>query len=314
MLGIVILNYNTAKLTADCINSIMNTYKGAFKIYIVDGGSTDDSVIILEDAYRESEIIKIIQLNKNYGFSYGNNRGAEIAIKEGCRKILITNSDIIFYENAIENLILTFEKYESTALVFPCVYNTGDILQSVDIVIKKRSWLDILIYENIFSKFVPKAIKKRTRRPVEECMEETQSFYFEGCCFLVDSIKFCEVDMLDENIFLYGEESILSEKIIRKNYKMYYIPDSKVLHLKGASSEGITRAERSYICLKSKLYFWYKYKKFPKILDWITVKAGLLILRVRYRKIEGITQLHYRYKIELLSYMEELHKQKRILI
>jgi len=314
MLGIVILNYNTANLTANCIKSIIDTYNGEFRIYVIDGGSTDDSATILKNLYKGSNIIKIIQIYENRGFSYGNNRGAEIAIKEGCTKILISNSDIIFYKDAIPNLMDTFQRHKDTALVFPCVYNKGDMFQSNDIVIKRRSWLDILIYENIFSNFIPKAIKNKAKQPIEECIGDTQSFYFEGCCFLVDSLKFYEVEMLDENIFLYGEESILSEKFVEKNYKMFYVPTAQVLHLRGASSEGISRAEKSYICLRSKLYFWYKYQKFPRLLDWLIVRGGLLILRIRYRKIEGITQLHHKYKVDLLKYMAELHKQNRILI
>ena len=58
--SIIINNYNYSKYIVECVNSALNqTYKN-IEIIIVDYGSTDDSLDILNKKYEENALIKII--------------------------------------------------------------------------------------------------------------------------------------------------------------------------------------------------------------------------------------------------------------
>ncbi|MDD3999771.1 MAG: glycosyltransferase, partial [Bacilli bacterium] len=82
MVGIIILNYNSAEDTIKCIASIEKFTKISYKIYIVEGASKDNSFNILSDFFSGNNKIKIIQTKYNGGYSYGNNLGVKMAIKD----------------------------------------------------------------------------------------------------------------------------------------------------------------------------------------------------------------------------------------
>ena len=63
-----------------------------------------------------------------------------------------------------------------------------------------------------------------------------------------------KVGLYDENIFLYGEESDLCYRIKKDNYTVMFVPDSKIIHLQGGSSQNINSAQILY----TSLVYWYR--------------------------------------------------------
>src|SRR5690606_2178324 len=76
--SIMILNYNGRNFLNRCLSSIekLNYPADQFEVILVDNLSTDDSVEFMKLKYPG---IKIVQLEKNYGFGGGNNRGLKYA-------------------------------------------------------------------------------------------------------------------------------------------------------------------------------------------------------------------------------------------
>ena len=74
--SIIIVNYNTKKLTSECIKSIVEKTKGVdYEIILVDNASTDGS----KEVFQKDDRITYIYNEINGGFGYGNNRGMEVA-------------------------------------------------------------------------------------------------------------------------------------------------------------------------------------------------------------------------------------------
>ena len=74
--SIIIVNYNTKKLTSDCITSIVEKTQGiSYEIILVDNASIDGS----KDLFEKDARITYIYSEKNGGFGYGNNLGMKIA-------------------------------------------------------------------------------------------------------------------------------------------------------------------------------------------------------------------------------------------
>ena len=102
--SIIVPVYNTSNYIDKCINSILNqTYKN-FEIIIVNDGSTDNSVEILEK-YKSNKKIKIIN-QKNKGLSGARNRGIKEASKD---YILFIDSDDYIEETLLETLNKTIK-------------------------------------------------------------------------------------------------------------------------------------------------------------------------------------------------------------
>ena len=70
--SIIIVNYNTLRLTRDCIESIKEKTHGVdYEIIVVDNGSTDGS----RELFENNRDVVYIYSAKNGGFGYGNNIG-----------------------------------------------------------------------------------------------------------------------------------------------------------------------------------------------------------------------------------------------
>jgi GT2 family glycosyltransferase len=79
--SVIIVNYNTCKMTRECIDSIFeNTKYITFEIILIDNASIDESKVVFE----KDDRIKYIYNQMNIGFGQANNIGLEIAIGVMC--------------------------------------------------------------------------------------------------------------------------------------------------------------------------------------------------------------------------------------
>ena len=92
--SVIIVNYNTRKLTGECIDSIFEKTSGiTFEVIVVDNASQDDSIEI----FRKDPRIIFIENTENQGFGKANNLGIKYATG---RNILFLNSDTLLINNA----------------------------------------------------------------------------------------------------------------------------------------------------------------------------------------------------------------------
>lgn len=304
MFGIVILNYKSWNLVVDCINSIENTCRlTEYHIYIVDNGSKNESLEKFHEFYGDNSKCTIIDAVFNKGFAFGNNVGAKRAIKDGCDKLLITNSDILFLDHTIDNLYTILNKSDDTNyqfktpfLVYPVVYNIDKTLQLKECFVGKRDrFYDIILNNNVLSKLVPKGVFYKYFCDIENLLKNKNSErdnnnvvktnMFFGCCFAVDSKKFEEIGMLDEETFLYYEENVLSTKALKKDYDMVLSLDSSVIHLQGASSD---KSKTKWFEYVSKVYYLRRYKKVSKTFIKFDLKINEIFSFLKCRNLNEI--------------------------
>ena len=86
-IAIVIPNYNGLRYLQICFDALeKQTYKN-FHVYFVDNGSEDDSCSYVRQHYPDTSIM---ELDKNYGFSYAVNVG----IKQSTEPyVILLNND-----------------------------------------------------------------------------------------------------------------------------------------------------------------------------------------------------------------------------
>ena len=97
----VIVTYNSEKYIRKCINSI-NSSSSKIKICIVDNGSSDSTLKILEKEYND---LTIIRNRENLGFGLANNVGIEYCLNENADFILLLNHDVYLEKFCLEELI-----------------------------------------------------------------------------------------------------------------------------------------------------------------------------------------------------------------
>lgn len=94
MTAIIILNWNGADDTLACLESLAAA-DGDFVVYVVDNGSADDSVVRIQSWIDEHDTmdVRLVSLDKNYGFAKGNNMGLKIARELAPDNYLLLNND-----------------------------------------------------------------------------------------------------------------------------------------------------------------------------------------------------------------------------
>lgn len=94
MTAIIVLNWNGADDTLACLYSLTKA-EGEFRVYVVDNGSSDNSITRIETwikEHRECDV-QLVALDRNYGFARGNNKGIAVARQDNPDSYLLLNND-----------------------------------------------------------------------------------------------------------------------------------------------------------------------------------------------------------------------------
>ncbi len=260
-LGIIILNYRAPKSCLECIKSIRDTYQGDCHIYLVDNHSKDASLKIFFEAFGQSDQVTIISEKTNRGYAAGNNAGLAKAMADGCRYFLIANSDIVFLDHSIQSLLDFLISNRDAGLVVPTTMNSKG--QNTTMLRKSATKLWHLIIYTTFLKHYLKRLRKRIVLQPDQLGGPAKVEVVSGCCMLIKRELLEEIGLLDENTFLFSEEYILERKISQTAYHTYYVPDSKVIHNHGVSTN--QNLNFAYIkSVESILYYAKAYLHLPQ--------------------------------------------------
>jgi GT2 family glycosyltransferase len=189
-------------------------------VIVVDNHSMDDSVQFLKDGAVQCGFSLIIN-TVNSGYAAGNNLGLKEARQRGFQYALILNSDIEFYElHDIEKMFLLLENNDHVACVSPRVVNPDGSEAPQRLYRpspKDFSW-------GIFS------FESKLKKKTQEQKGDFPIYRAHGSCMMVRLSVMEDVGYFYEKTFLYFEESILAEKMLRHGYKTYCSGNSRVLH------------------------------------------------------------------------------------
>ena len=108
-IGIVVINWNGINLLKKYFRSIYQ-YSDNSNIYLIDNFSSDNSVSYIKKNYKK---VKIIPLNKNYGFAEGYNKGLKY-VKEDY--ICIINNDIKVSKGWLNPILEKLKKFPNTII------------------------------------------------------------------------------------------------------------------------------------------------------------------------------------------------------
>ena len=129
--SIIIVNYKTSKLVADCIKSVINFTEGiSYEVIVVDNNSEQDfkNEIIREVPDASKDNFHFIPLSENIGFGRANNEGLKIA---GGRNIFFLNPDTILLNNAIKILSEMPEGHFGSPSKSECIVIADNIIKEL---------------------------------------------------------------------------------------------------------------------------------------------------------------------------------------
>ena len=269
-LSVVIVNWNTKKLTTDCLSSIFKFTKDVtFEVIVIDNGSNDSSQKLIKARFPQ---VKLIQNKDNLGFTKANNQG--IRISQG-KYIMLLNSDAYLIENSFKKLVDFADKIKDLGALGPKLLNIDKTIQqsvgfvpNLPQVFYWMSFLDDLPFGYILKPF-----------HIDHdsfYQKEHEVDWVTGAAILIPKNIIKKTGMLDENIFMYGEEVEWCYRIKKEGYKVVFTPESQIIHIGRGSSGKIS--SRAFIGeFKGLIYFYKKHKGIlPLQLLRIFLKIGAL--------------------------------------
>ena len=106
-------------------------------------------------------------------------------------------------------------------------------------------------------KFFPNSsLLKKARLKKIDYNKTQQVGYIAGCFMLMRKSFLQKIGLLDENYFLYGEDSDLCHRVKLTGGKVYYFSGAKIIHYGGKSSKQVNlEAHDQYLINRYKFYY-----------------------------------------------------------
>ncbi|WP_456325889.1 glycosyltransferase, partial [Desulfonauticus submarinus] len=334
--SIIVLNYNRAFDTIECVKSILNTSYPYFQIIIVDNASTDDSVKVILNSMKkltpnfiefieidhagdqeiwlkhinffQKEVI-LIKNKENLGFAGGNNIGLRYALDYGADYIWLLNNDTIVDKDALLELAKLAGRFEKGGIISSKIYS---YYSPTKVQYSGDSEVNYAGFEDKKNEF-PKLIKAAP-----------------GCSVLIKRKLLEEIGLLSEDYFLYFEDNELCARTLKAGWQIWYNPYSKVYH-KGGASIGcwLSSPLSAYYAARNSLIYQIKlnpieinrvFNQILKGIFWKTLKkekacvfAFIEGIKAFLQGKKGKAEIDFENLEEINKYIQAIEKEKEVI-
>ena len=249
--SIIVVNWNGERFLRDCLRALSGQSYASCEIILVDNGSSDNSVRFARENFPE---VKVVELSENKGFTGGNAAGFEIA--QGAF-IALVNTDARVDETWLQNLIEPMVRDRTVGicaskLIFTeslTLNSTGDGLTTAGVGFNRGlggSAADFNSFELVFG----------------AC----------GAAVLYRRRMLDEIGFLDDDFFLYDEDTDLNFRAQLAGWKCAYVPTAVAHHVANATARRL-----------SDLHVYYHTRNLEFV--WIKNMPLGIMLRFAHHKI-----------------------------
>ena len=220
--SVIIPNWNGRDLLKDCLTSLLKQTFKDFEIILVDNGSADDSIDYTKENFPE---VKIIGLDKNYGFAKAINKGVKAS---NAKYVVFLNNDTEVDKNWLKNLINCAESHREAISVNSKILNFYDrkIIDGVGILINEVGQARSIGWDE---------------KDLGQFEKQQYIFGATGGASLFRRQEFIAVGGFDENYFMYCEEVDFAFRAQFLGFQFIYCPKAVVYHKHKATAKKLSQ-------------------------------------------------------------------------
>ena len=257
-LSIVIVSFNTRELLEQCLTSAYQSIVAGglshdSEVIIVDNASHDGSPQMVEEKFPK---VRLIKNPKNLGFAAGNNRGIKSAKGDYC---LLLNRDTTVQKDLLKLLLGEMQKNPSLGVIGCKLLNKDNTIQPSAGFFPNltRVFLWMTFLDDLLSRFIAIRPYHVENRNFYNKIQEVD--WVTGACFLISRKAVEKAGLLDEKIFMYGEEVEWCYRIKYAGSRVEYFPQASIYHYKGQSAVRAEGAgiDQEYLAV---IYFYKKHQ------------------------------------------------------
>ncbi len=255
-LSICIVSWNTCDILRDCLASLYEHTKAIrFEVIVVDNESSDGTCAMIREEFPG---VRLIANDHNAGFARGCNQGMSAA--KG-RYYLLLNSDTWISDDALSELVQFMDGHPDAGV-------GGCMLRWPDGHIQPSCGWFPTVLGMLLQGLTPTALWGKVAGgrkyfappfiPYGQHLQERDVDWIVGACIVVRAEVAETVGMIDDEIFMFGEESEWCYRIKQAGWKVRYTPGPQVTHI-GCASWTLGDAKRVRAVLASQQFFFAKY-------------------------------------------------------
>ncbi len=307
--AVVILNWNGKKMLERFLPSVTAHTQGDAEVIIADNGSTDDSISFLQEHYPQ---LRIIKLDKNYGFAGGYNLALE-QVKADYYVLL--NDDVEVTENWIEPVIAQMQQHPDTAICQPklLMYDQRDTFEYAG---GAGGFLDKYGYP-----FCRGRMFTSLEQDNSQYNTPSEIFWASGAAMFVRADVWHKLGGLDNDFFAHMEEIDFCWRAKNAGYRVEYCPQSTVYHVGGGTLPK-SNPRKTYLNFRNNMALLYK--NLPKHrLAWVMclrivldyVAALKFLLERKPKEFSAVVDAHkafYKWLPELKKKRQSLKQQSKV--
>jgi len=278
-ISVVIVGWNAKRYLEVCLDSLFSSPpRRSMEIIVVDNASDDGSSEMITTQFPQA---KVIRSEENLGFSRGNNLGIRGSLGH---YIALVNPDVIVFPGCLDALADFLDQNPNVGNVGPRVFN-ADLTQQSTCRRFPTLW-------NNFCSATGLAMKFRNSK----LFAGEHMFYFPhdrtlsvdvlvGCFSFIRRETFDQVGLLDESLFMYGDDLDWCRRCWKAGWQVVFYPGARAIHDRGKITAQYP-VRFAVAQQQSVLYYWRKHHGF-----W-----GVMSIR-------GIILFHHlaRYTLAVLS-------------
>ncbi len=257
MVSIVSVNYDQPEVTCEMLASLRKVTYPNFETLIVDNGSPSTTPYCIKEKYPEANLIIS---EENLGFAGGNN----IALKQVKGDyVLLLNNDTEVKPDFLDSLVKLMESDKSIGIASAKI---------------KYYYEDNIIQYAGTSPINPITSRGRhygnKEKDIGQFDKAIETYYPHGACMMIRKSVLDKLGLLYDGYFLYYEEYDFAERVRQAGYKIYFQPNSEILH-KESISTGKNSPLKTYYMNRNRLLFLRRNVK--GITFWLAMSYYFLI-------------------------------------
>jgi GT2 family glycosyltransferase len=259
-IAIVILNWNGEHYLKQFLPSVVNhSVFPDVEIVVADNASTDDSIEFLITAYPQ---VKIIKLEKNFGFAGGYNK----ALKQvKADYFILLNSDVEVTSEWIHPIINRMELDETIAAAMPKIKSFYE-KEKFEYAGAAGGYIDAFGYP-----FCRGRILNTTETDDTQYNTPAEVFWASGACMFIRAELFFKSGGFDDYFFAHMEEIDLCWRLHSMGYKIMCFPDVEVFHAGGGTLPYNT-PRKVFLNFRNNLLTMYKNLPWTEILPILVTR------------------------------------------
>lgn len=281
----VVVNWNRASDTIECLCSLRQGGVESNHVIIIDNDSTDDSVTRIASECPEAELH---QMQSNLGYAKGANAGLKLALAYQPDFIFFLNNDAVIAEQCPRKLIEALQRTPDCGLAGPKIlyYHNNNI------------WFAGGTYNRFLG---------YSKHPGMDCPDDGSGTegpvdFITGCALMVRRELIERIGGFDEDFNMYAEDIEFGFRARAVGAGSLYVPSTLVRH-KVSSSSGLPGSnlmtpQRSYFYARNMILLVLKRVPWP---ERFTCFVGQFVISLPYysgmiamQRVRGGLRAYYR--------------------